>query len=70
MFLSWVKEGKTNNDEFYPIREALPITSQGFLAPCFKFYKYYLRNDGEVEYIAMLKRNKNDEMLILANENF
>lgn len=46
MFLSWVKDGKTNNDECYPIREVFPITSRGYLAPCFKFYKYYLRNEG------------------------
>ena len=67
MFLSWVKQGRTNNEELYSVKEVMPLTSRGYLAPCFKFYKYYLRSEGEVEYIGMLKRNKKDELFILAN---
>lgn len=48
----------------------MPLTSQGYLAPSFKFYKYYLRSDSEVEYVAMFKRNKKDDMLLLVNDKF
>jgi hypothetical protein len=67
MFLAWAQDGRSNNEECYSIRKVMPMTKHGYLSPCFKFYKYYLRSDGEVEYIAMLKRNKQDEMFILAN---
>ncbi len=70
IFLSWVKEGRTNNEECYTIKKIMPLTGLGYLAPSFKFYKYYLRSDSEIEYIAMLKRNRKDEMIILANDKF
>jgi hypothetical protein len=70
IFLSWVKEGRTNNEECYTIKKIMPLTGLGYLAPSFKFYKYYLRSDSEIEYIAMLKRNRKDEMIILVNDKF
>lgn len=70
IFLSWVKEGRTNNEECYAVKKIMPLTGLGYLAPSFKFYKYYLRSDSEIEYIAMLKRNRKDEMLIMANDRF
>lgn len=58
MFLSWARDGKNRNEHFYSIRKVTPLTKKGFLAPSFKFYKYYVLNSGEIEYIAMFKRNK------------
>lgn len=70
MFVSWLKEGRTNNEDCYRVKKIMPLTKAGYLAPCFKFYKYYLRADNELEYIAMLKRNRKDEMIVLVDENF
>ncbi len=68
--LRWVKEGRNSNEEYYSVKKVYPITKRGFLTPCFKFYKCFLRTTNEVEYIAMFKRNKQDEMLVLANSRF
>lgn len=58
MFVNWAKFGKNKNESFYSVKKVTPITKKGYLVPCFKFYKYYILNNGEIEYIAMLKKNK------------
>jgi hypothetical protein len=70
MFLSWVKDGRSNNEACYEIKKIFPLTKRGYLYPCFKFYKRYIQVGGEVEYIAMLKSNRQDEQLILINSDF
>lgn len=43
MFLNWTKDGLSNNEEYYGVKKIFPLTKKGYLAPCFKFYKQYLR---------------------------
>ena len=70
VFLKWIKDGKNTSEEHYTVKKVYPVTKRGFLKPCFKFYKCFLRTSGEIEYIAMFKRNKQDEMVVLVNSSF
>ena len=60
MFLHWIKEGKCNNETSYATQKIYPITKRGYLYPCFKFYKRYIQLTGDIDYIVMLKSNKQD----------
>jgi hypothetical protein len=70
MFLGWVKEGRSSNEACYEIKKIYPLTKRGYLYPCFKFYKRFIQEGGEVEYIAMLKSNRQDEQLMLLNGDY
>jgi hypothetical protein len=48
MFMKWVKDGRSNNEDFYSVKKVYPLTKKGYINPCFKFYKTYLRLQGEV----------------------
>ena len=69
-FLSWIKNEKSNNEAYYEIKKNYPLTKKGYIYPCFKFYKRYIKLNGDIEYISMLKSNKKDEQIILMNKNF
>lgn len=70
MFLNWVKDGRSSNEACYEIKKIYPLTKRGYLYPCFKFYKRFIKLDGEAEYIAMLKSNRQDEHLMLLNRDY
>jgi hypothetical protein len=48
VFLKWVKEGRSNNEEYYSVKKVFPLTKRGFITPCFKFYKRYITISGEI----------------------
>jgi len=57
-FIRWLRDGRCYNEEYYSVKKVYPVTKKGFIIPSFKFYKYYLKLNGEAEYIAMFKRNR------------
>jgi hypothetical protein len=74
-FLEWAGEGKSNNESTYEVKKVFPVTKNGFIIPVYKFYKQVLyldRDTGEydLQYIAMIKKNKEDEMVAIVNDNF
>jgi hypothetical protein len=57
------------------VKKVFPINKHGFAIPVYKFYKqviYYDQKMGtyDLQYIALIKRNKDDEMVAIVNENF
>jgi hypothetical protein len=71
-FIEWAGEGKSNNESAYEVKKIFPVTKNGFIIPVYKFYKQVLyldRKAGEYElqYIAMLKKNKEDELVAIVN---
>jgi len=48
VFMKWVKDGRNNNEDLYIIKKVYPLTKKGYINPSFKFYKAYLRLEGDI----------------------
>lgn len=51
------------------------MTKHGYIIPVYKFYKQVLYLDKktleyDLQYMAMIKKNKEDELVAIVNQNF
>lgn len=47
-----------------------PVDKDGYVVPTFKFIKQYLCENRELQYVGMFKKNKEEESVILLNDNY
>jgi hypothetical protein len=69
MFTNWINLGKSNSEIEYLIRKIYPITSKGYIFSAYKLYKQYINQNNELEYIAMIKKNNDDENIVMVDQN-
>ena len=70
LFTDWAGSGKSNNETAYSVKKIFPIDRDKYVVPCFKFYKQYLCENKELQYVAMLKKNKEEESTIILNSHY
>ena len=69
-FLEWAGEGKSNNENTYTTKKVFPRNSDGLIVPTFKFYKQFLCNNKELQFVGMFKKNKEEENIMILNDNY
>jgi hypothetical protein len=52
------------------VKKVFPVNKDGFIVATFKFVKQFLCENRELQYVAMLKKNKEEENVILLNDNY
>lgn len=66
-FMKWAGEGKSSKENNYDVKKIFPINKDGFIICTFKFYKQFLNLNKDLQYVAMFKKNREEENVIILN---